>query len=160
MSFFKKLWDLFEKVVLAVLGFILKIFKKELTDDQKKAIEDSGLIGATNGVAVGGWFVTYSGTASYKYRVVAVDGVAVAEPTLKNLCNGGTTGAGHAITNIGVGLGYPTDCGIGAQFQAQNVVNLAGFEGHTVNVEIVAVTKNGNNVVIMILSNVAVPAAE
>ena len=30
----------------------------------------------------------------------------------------------------------------------------------TVNVEIVAVTKNGNNVVIMVLSNVAVPAAE
>ena len=37
MSFFKKLWDLFEKVVLAVLGFVLKIFKKELTDDQKKS---------------------------------------------------------------------------------------------------------------------------
>ena len=37
MSFFKKLWEIFEKVVLAVLGFILKIFKKELTDDQKKS---------------------------------------------------------------------------------------------------------------------------
>ena len=37
MKFFSKLYELFEKVVLTVLGLLLRIFGKELTEEQKKS---------------------------------------------------------------------------------------------------------------------------
>ncbi len=37
MKLFTKLWELFEKVVLAVIGFILRIFGKKLTEEQEKS---------------------------------------------------------------------------------------------------------------------------
>lgn len=36
MKLFTKLWELFEKIVLTVLGFIFKIFGKTLTEEQGK----------------------------------------------------------------------------------------------------------------------------
>ena len=115
---------------------------------------------AANSVTVGGWNVVPGGTASYQFRVVTVDGEAVENPAFieASAFKGGNTAANHAITKVGIGLGYPTDCGVGAAFQKKCAVDLSGFEGKTVTVEFVAVTNNGNNIVIAILTNIAVPA--
>lgn len=37
MNFFSRLWELFEAVVLGIVGFVLRIFGKKLSDSQKQS---------------------------------------------------------------------------------------------------------------------------
>ena len=117
---------------------------------------ESGAINATNGVAVGGWFVTPGGTASYKYRITSVDGVAVENPSL---IDGWTGGSNPGITNVGISQGYGESCGIGAGFQDKKWLNLKGYEGKKVNIEIVAITNSGKEITFLVINNVNVAAA-
>ena len=117
-------------------------------------MKDSGDINATNGVAIGGWLVTYSGTASYKYRVTSVDGVAVENPTLIDGWNGHNNYASQ-----GSALLLSESCGNGAAWQAKHWLDLTGYEGKTINVEVVAITNSGAEVVFMQINNINVAAA-
>lgn len=108
-------------------------------------------------LAFGGWFVTPGGTTTHKYRIVEVDGVAVENPVLVPWRTGGVSGG---ITQVGTGRGWDSTCGSGAAFQSPLAVDLTGFEGKTVTVEIVAQTKLGNNITWARITNIAVPAAE
>ncbi len=122
---------------------------------------ESGSINATNGLAVGGWFVTPGGTASYKFRVTSVDGVAVEDPTLIDGWVSATVGnAEHGITNQGIALGWDITCGNGSAWQGKKWLNLTGYEGKLIDIEIVAVTNYGEEIAFLKISNVNVAAAE
>ena len=71
-----------------------------------------------------------------------------------------TGGVSNGITAVGVGRGWTSDCGNGAAWQTPKLLDLTGYEGKTVNVEVVAVTNSGAKIVVIQLNNVTVPAAQ
>jgi hypothetical protein len=129
--------------------------------DAPHVIDATGktLTSATS-LTLGGWCVTPDGLASVKFRVVSVDGQAVENPELKDFCKGGNVSATHAIAGIGLGRGWTEQCGVGASLLKNYPLNLTGYEGKTVNVELVGVTTTGANIVIVQVNNIAVPAAQ
>ena len=110
-----------------------------------------------DGIGIGGWCVTPEGIAKYQYRVVSVDGAAVENPTLVDYFTGVSS---DGVTQVGVGRGWSESCGNGAAWQSPRLLNLAGYEGKTVSVEVVATTTYGAQIVIMQINNIAVPAAQ
>ena len=126
--------------------------------DEAWVIDASGFtLNTVDAIAPGGWFVTPEGTAKYEFRVVSVDGVAVENPTLVEYFEGGSSGG---ITAVGTGRGWTEASGQGAAWQTPKAINLAGYEGKTVNVEVVATTTYGAKIVIMQINNITVPAAQ
>ena len=134
---------------------------KGTVNDAPRVIDATGktLTSATS-LTLGGWCVTPDGLASIKFRVVSVDGQAVENPELKDFCKGGNTNATHDITKVGLNRGWTAQCGVGSAFQNTNSLNLTGYEGKKVNVEIVGVTTTGANIVIAQVNNIAVPSAQ
>ena len=122
-------------------------------------MKDSGEVSATNGVAVGGWVVTPGGTKTYKYRVTVVDGVAVENPTLiDGWTVAGSTNPDNGIVKQGTAFGWTTSCGLGSGWQGKYWLNLLGYEGKTITVEIVAITNYGAEVVFLRIENINIAA--
>ena len=112
-------------------------------------------LNTANALTIGGWCVTPGGIKDYAYRVIDAEGT-VSE--LKHLADPLSVDASGAITAQGTAVGFDADCGIGSKFQNVNVINLSGYEGKTVTVQIVAVNNADANLVIAVLENVTVPA--
>lgn len=106
-------------------------------------------------LSVGGWVVSPGGIASINYRVVDASG-NVGE--LRKLCDGKNGGKG--ILDNTDSLNYGDDRAKGGAFQSQNTVDLSGYEGKTVTVEVVIVNGYGQSAVIAVLENVSVPAGK
>ena len=114
-------------------------------------------------VTFGGWLLTPSGVASYNYRVVSVDGVAVENPELVFVRNGNDSSTVYnaVIKDVPhLQNNYTEDAAKGASFQGANVINLKAYIGQTVNVQIVAVTNNGDEIVCAYLTNITVSVCE
>ena len=133
------------------------IAKSAKMEDKSIVIDASAFtLTSADGLAFGGWFVTPAGTAAYKYRIVSVDGTPVENAELlEYFAASGQAGTG--ITDVGLGRGWEKDSAMGAAFQKPNKLNLSAYAGKTVNVEIVAVTTYGANVVIAQINNIKVP---
>lgn len=94
------------------------------------------------------------GVQSINYRVIDEDRT-VSE--LKNLTDGAD--GSPDIKNATANYGFGDDRTLGGAFQQANTVDLTGYEGKTVTVQVVIVNGNGQEAVIAILRNVTVPAA-
>ena len=106
-------------------------------------------------LCVGGWVVSPGGIVSINYRVVDANGT-VGE--LRKLCDGKNGGKG--ILDNTASLNYGDNRANGGAFQSQNTVDLSGYEGKTVTVEVVIVNGYGQSAVIAVLENVSVPAGK
>ena len=113
----------------------------------------STTLSTATSLTLGGWVCTSGGVAAYKYRVVSVDGVSVDSPELLNWVDEPRYRADIAEI-IGKPLGYSKACGNGAGFGA--VIDLSGYEGKTVNVELVAITNYGAEIVIANVTNITI----
>ena len=114
----------------------------------------STTLSTATSLTLGGWVCTSGGVATYKYRVVSVDGVSVESPELLNWIDEPVNRADVANV-IGTPLGYSEACGNGAGFPGK-VVDLSGYEGKTVNVEVVAITNYGAEIVIANVTNITI----
>ena len=122
-------------------------------------IDAAGLtLTKTNSLGIGGWCVTPSGVKEYVYRVVKVDGVKLESPDVIGTFKGSNSGTSNAgVTAEGLKLNYPVNCNLGAGWQSCHTFDLAGYEGKTVDVELVAVTNYGYTAVLVQINSIKVP---
>ena len=126
---------------------------------QRKTIEvdfTGKTLQTATSVKMGGWLCTQGGVASYEFRVVEIDGVAVEEPT-KNTWIATPGDRDDVYTKIGIGNGYNESCQNGAGMNT-TTLDLSAYAGKTVKIELVANTNYGAEIVYAVLSNVTVPA--
>ena len=114
-------------------------------------------LNTASSVTIGGWVCARGGIASYKYRVVKAGGEAVAEPVDKAWAVEAANRE-DIYNAIGKGKYFTADCDKGAGI-TQAAFDLTGFEGQKVDVEFVAVTNAGYEIVVVELQNVTVPTA-
>jgi hypothetical protein len=132
--------------------------------DSYKSVDFSGvtLSNAENSILIAGWCVTPEGIKEYKYRIIG-DTTKV-DIFLENPANGGSDPA-SGIFKRGIDRGFGDSSTIGASFQKpkDNIgrpVNLSGFEGQTVTVELFAVSAESETEILLAkITNVTVPAA-
>ena len=119
-----------------------------------------GILDTPTSLKLGGWLCTAGGVAAYGYRVVKVDGDAVANPTLVDWSD--SMSDRPDIGEYGVDKGYPESCKYGAGFAASNgsVIDLSAYEGSTVDVQLVATTNFGKQVVIANVINIRIYECE
>lgn len=109
-------------------------------------------------LTAGGWVCVTGGVASYKVRVTSVDGVAVENPTLVNWHPGVTRS--DIYNAYGKTNGFAPECATGAGMGGTGgtIVDLTAYAGHTVEFEIVAITRfGGEELVAVKYTNVVVP---
>ena len=106
---------------------------------------------------VGGWCLAETGVQSINYCIVAADGT---KSELKKLCDGGNGSSAMKDKANGSGGQFVDDDLKGGAFQGQRSVDLSGYEGQTVTVQIVIVANSGQTAVIALFNNVSVPAAQ
>lgn len=107
---------------------------------------------ATPKISFTGWFLSSKGVKNYQYRYI-VDGEIVYGATF-NGSNRPDVGASAYAT----GLGFATESGTGAG--CGHTVPLAGYEGKTVTVEVIAHCNDGTSVIICRYRNITIPAAQ
>ena len=131
------------------------------SSNASKVVDLSGktITNAATSLELGGWCVTPGGITSYNIRVTSIDGAAVENPQLVKWMDGTSVPESDGVVGQGTNRGFGTDCGIGARFSEASV-DLSAWAGHTINFELVIVTSYGNEVTVLQINNVAVPAAE
>ena len=140
-----------------------------LVDEDQYAIKVSGkesvpmtadltgvALKTTTSLTLGGWCLTPGGVKSINYRVIDADG---AKSELKKLCDGSKCVKAMVDKAAAANCYFESSSVNGGNFQGKRTVDLTGFEGKTVTVEIVIVNNDGAEAVIAILSNVSVPTA-
>ena len=124
------------------------------------AIDMSGKVLSTaTSLKLGGWCMTPGGVAAYKYRVVKIDNEAVDSPELVDWCTPFTVNAENGITKEGTKLGFTAACGKGASTDGSRAFDLTAYAGHTIEIEVVAVTNYGAELSFVKLTNVTVQGA-
>ena len=106
-------------------------------------------------VTVGGWCVTPGGCANFSYYIIDENG---AKSERKLLVTSGND-AGD-IRNEGLKRNFGESCGLGASSGGARVIDLTGYEGKQVDVQVVVCTNFGPEIVVSNLTNITVPAAE
>ena len=107
---------------------------------------------------VGGWVCTRGGVAAYKYRVVKANGTVIEVPVLKDWGVEATNRTGDMYEAIGKNRLYTKDCDLGASIVPAAIV-LDEFAGQVVDVEIIAITNGGAELLISQITNITVPGA-
>ena len=120
-------------------------------------LEGKTVNSAADGLVLGGWLCTPGGVASYKIRVTTVDGEAVAEPTLADWALAAAN-RGDIYTAAGKTFGYSDSCAKGAGL-SKAAVDLSAYAGHKINMEVVAITNYGAEIVVAQINNLTVAAA-
>ena len=112
---------------------------------------------SVNSLTVGGWCLAPSGIQSVNYRVVEADGT---KSDLKKLCDAANCSQTMADIAANAGCSFGENSGKGGNFQGFRTIDLTGYEGDIVTVQIVIVNNDGQEAVIGILNNVSVPSAQ
>ena len=110
-------------------------------------------LNSATAIQLGGWCVAPGGVQSINYRVIDEDGTA---SELKKLVDGAN--GSPDIKKVTADYGFGDNRTLGGSFQKASVVDLTGYEGKSVTVQVVIVNGNGQEAVIAILRNVSVPA--
>ena len=109
-------------------------------------------------LSVSGRFFVEGGVKEYKYRVIG-------ESTKEISFGAGSSkepgvSDGDAYVNIANKLGLSSSALLGVTFNGDKVFDLSDFRGQTVKIEMIAVTNNGEEMVIGIFNNVNVPLTD
>ena len=109
------------------------------------------------GLVLGGWLCTPGGVASYKYRVVSVNGEKIANPELIDWQVGANRGDIYA--NAGLSYGFSDGCAKGAGI-GKVAIDLSAYADMKVSLEIVAITNYGKELVVAQLNDLTVGSLE
>jgi hypothetical protein len=108
-------------------------------------------------LSMGGWICVPGGVKGYYVRVTHVDGEAVQNPTLTKWAS--ATHRDDIYNAAGAGKGYSNLCASGAGM-TKTPIDLTAYAGHKVDLELVAITNFGVELVYTKIINITVPAAE
>lgn len=102
---------------------------------------------------MGGWLCIRGGVQSFKIRVTKSNGATIENPVLANWVT--ARERGDIFNAVGNGKGYGDNCKYAGM--DSTIIDLTAYAGQTVDFEIVAITRFGQEVVITTVTNVAVP---
>lgn len=102
---------------------------------------------------MGGWLCTRGGVQSFKIRVTKSNGATIENPVLANWVT--ARERGDIFNAVGNGKGYGDNCKYAGM--DSTIIDLTAYAGQTVDFEVVAITRFGQEVVITTVTNVAVP---